>query len=144
MQYSLMTDFKKLIDDYSRKLQRNLKHLEYSYNKTNKYGFSNLSENELESWESFSSRFSRVVDIFLTKYLRTLVLENDPGYTGSLRDYVNQAEKLRFIDEANTWMELRELRNITAHDYTETELSEHFENIREKTPLVLKIKDLIK
>lgn len=34
------------------------------------------------------------------------------GFSGSLRDFVNQAEKLGYIENAETWMGIRELRNI--------------------------------
>ncbi|MCH9644804.1 MAG: hypothetical protein K0U23_08125, partial [Gammaproteobacteria bacterium] len=84
-----------------RKLCKALDHLEYSYKKILKLPVdaNKLDDEMLETWESFAARFSRVTDIFLTKYLRSYVLVNDPGFRGSLRDYVNQAEKTGLIDD---------------------------------------------
>ncbi|MFH1727494.1 MAG: hypothetical protein ABIA04_03655 [Pseudomonadota bacterium] len=113
-------NIKLLLKDYARMLSKALQHLEYSYNKVVKLpaDVKNLDEESLETWESFSSRFTRVVDLFLTKYLKARVLVEDPGFDGTLRDYVNMGEKLELVEDADLWMELRELRNISAHEYT--------------------------
>lgn len=136
MQYS------KMIEDNKRKLEKALKHLQYSYEKIKKLPDSveSLNEESLETWESFAARFSRVADIFLTKYIRSVVLNNDPGFTGSLRDFVNQGEKLGIIDNAAAWMAIRELRNITAHDYTEEDLIAFFKRLKTECPRLLAIK----
>lgn len=57
------------------KLNKALKHLEYSYKKTVKLPVDTqqLDEEGLEVWESFAARFSRVAEIFLTKYGRVLI-----------------------------------------------------------------------
>jgi hypothetical protein len=142
----MMTDYKKLLDDTSRKLRKALQHLEYSSNKIGNLSAdaTRLDEESLETWESFSTRFSRVADIFLTKYLRTRVLMNDLGFTGTLRDFVNQGEKLGIVDSADAWMAIRELRNISAHDYSEEELSEFFERLKQESGRLLKLKLMIK
>ena len=66
------------------KLQRAITHLRYSYNKIINLPLpeqlSQFDEELLETWESFAARFSRVTDIFLTKYIRTLILQDDPGF----------------------------------------------------------------
>ena len=84
-----------------------------------------------------------MVDIFLTRYLRSVVLINDPGFTGSLRDFVNQGEKLGLIDDANCWMEIRELRNISAHDYSEKGLSIFFKRVLDACPRVLRLQNIL-
>ena len=93
-------------------------------------------------WESLTSRFVRVVDIFLTKYLRLLVLETDPGFDGTLKDLLNIAEKASFIESADKWLAFREWRNIQAHDYTEDAFAAFVEGLRKNIPAVLKIKEL--
>ncbi len=83
-----------------------------------------MSENDeetLEKWESFTARFARVVDIFLTKFIKLQIKSQDPGFDGTLLDYLNQAEKLRLISDAKRWLAMRELRNIQDHDYTDDE-----------------------
>jgi len=97
-------------------------------------------EETLETWESFSARFSRVVDLFLSRYLRTLVLKSDPGFNGTLRDLVNEGEKLKIVDDARAWMALRELRNISANDYTEEALAQFFLNLKTECPRLLALK----
>ena len=75
------------------------------------------------------------------KYLRTLALEQDPAFNGTVRDVLNFAEKFGTIDSAELWMEIRELRNISAHEYLDEKLSAHFKRVRDLTPHVLAIID---
>lgn len=141
-----MNPLNKIREDQERKLSKALHHLDYSFRKISTLPFEseNLDEESLETWESFSARFSRVADLFLARYLRTRVLEDDPGFTGTLRDFVNQGEKLNLVDNANSWMEIRELRNISAHEYSENDLSKYFERIRIECPRLLALKKHIK
>ncbi len=134
--------YQQLLSISRQKLLKALRHLEYSYNKIQKLPVdaTQLDEESLETWESFSARFARVVDIFLTRYLRAYVLTNDPGFEGTLRDFVNQGEKLGVIEDARAWMSIRELRNITAHDYSENDLTQFFERLKKETPRLLTIK----
>ncbi len=59
-----------------------------------------------------------MVDLFLTKYIKSRVKIDDPAFDGTLRDYLNQAEKMNLISDVDRWLAMRELRNIQAHDYT--------------------------
>ena len=102
-----------------------------------------MDDETMETWESFSARFSRTSDVFLSRLLRTVILSGDPGFEGTLRDYVNKAEKLGLIEDAAVWMEIRELRNVTAHDYNETKLSQIYERIRELAPTLIALKNII-
>lgn len=140
-----MTQSEKLLDlqtKFKAQMLKALKHLEYSYKKSLNLPVqeSQMSEEILEVWESFSSRFSRVVDIYTTKYLRTFVLMNDPAFEGSFRDLLDHAEKLRLIADADFFMKMRELRNIHAHDYREDKLAIYLTDLRTHAPELLKIK----
>jgi uncharacterized protein with HEPN domain len=53
----------------------------------------------------------------------------DPAFRGELRDFVNQAEKASIISDANRWMEIRELRNKIAYEYTKNDLSKLFKDV---------------
>ena len=66
---------------------------------------------------------------------------NDPGFSGGLRDFVNQAEKLALIQDASVWIAIRELRNISVHDYSESDLSLFFQRLLEECPTLLAIKN---
>ncbi len=136
------SDFKRMIAEQKEKLIKALMHLEYSYRKILLLpeDLNQLNEETLETWESFASRFERVSDIFLTKYLRARVLEQDPGFIGSLRDVVNQGEKLGYLENAESWMAIRELRNISAHEYTDKDLAMFFRRLKQEAPLLLEIK----
>jgi hypothetical protein len=130
-----------LKDKYRRKVQKSLAHLQYSYDKVLLLStdMTALDEETLETWESFTARFSRAVDLFLSKYLKAVVLENDPGFQGSLRDFVDQGEKLGVVDSADKWMELRKFRNLIAHEYEEEELGRIFREMRDLTPQILSV-----
>jgi hypothetical protein len=136
-----MTDYEMLLDTYRQKLKKSLAHLEYSYKKIVSLtpDPKKLDDESLEVWESFAARFSRVADMFLLRYLRAQILKNDPGFSGSLRDFVNQGEKLGLLDAA-AWMDIRELRNITVHDYTEEELAFFFQRLKQECSRLLAIK----
>lgn len=127
--------------NYTRKLKKALMHLSYSYQKilllpTNPEV---LDDETLETWEGFSARFARVVDLFITRYLRTLILIEDPGFNGTVRDILFFAEKKHWIEKAEDWLAVRELRNISAHDYTEKELGDFFQKIKHHTPQLLQL-----
>lgn len=126
-------------------LKKSIYHLEYSYQKiTNMPEFStDKSPEDLESWESFATRFARVADIFLMKYIRTKIKLEDPAYSGTFRDHLNQAEKIGIINDANIWFKIREISNTIAHEYSENDLPKMFENLKKYTPLLINIKTTI-
>lgn len=136
-----MKDHKDFLIAQKGKLLKALSHLEYSYKKILKLpeSPSQLDEESLETWESFAARFGRVADIFLMKYLRAYVLQQDPGFSGSLRDFVNQAEKLNLLEDADHWMAIRELRNIAAHEYNDKELEQFFKRLKKESSLLLSL-----
>lgn len=137
-----MTDYEALLTVQRRKLGKAITHLAYSYKKIQNLTSNPdmLDEESMEVWESFASRFARVADMFLMRYLRTQIMDSDPGFSGSMRDFVNQGEKLGLLDDANAWMNIRELRNVTAHDYSEEELAYFFARLKRECPRLLTIK----
>lgn len=141
-----MTKLNQLYQEQKIKLLKAIDHLEYSYRKILLLPatLESLDEEMLETWESFAARFSRVSDIFLAKYIRASVLLDDPGFSGSLRDFLDQAEKLGVIEDVDSWMGIRELRNISAHEYTEKDLSIFFNRIKQEAPRLIKIKSLLR
>ena len=140
-----MTDIDQLSRQYVLKLKKALGHLRYSSKKVRALPVNSrkLDEEQLETWESFSARFARVSDLFLTKYLRCAVLKEDPGFEGTLRDFVDQGEKMGLLENADRWMAIRELRNITAHEYTDEDLSDYFRKSRKFAADVLRIEKLL-
>lgn len=128
-----------IINEEKQQLLKALKHLNYSYKKISQFQAHVDCEDDenLEIWESFSARFARVLDIFLSKFIRSFILYSDPGFKGSLRDHINTAEKLSLIDESNWWLSLRELRNIAAHEYNNTDIAQFYSRLYQECPRLL-------
>ncbi|MBI3294979.1 MAG: hypothetical protein HYZ71_09650 [Deltaproteobacteria bacterium] len=113
-------------------------HLEYSFNKAKQIQLvPELDESSLECLESFASRFSRFSEIAVSKYFRSLILQKDPGFRGSVIDLLNQAEKFAWIDSAASWRRIRELRNVAAHDYTSEDFLKLYKELIALTPHLL-------
>lgn len=124
---------------YRLQLSKALRHLEYSFKKVTQMPvrLEDNDEEALETWESFCARFSRVVDIFLTKWIKLKVKSSDPAFDGSLRDYLNQAEKMKLISGVDRWLATRELRNIQAHDYTDDELEKFLLTLKLESDFII-------
>lgn len=131
-----------LEEKYLRYLAKALGHLEKSYQKALKLPTKSqdCSDDDLETWESFTSRFARVVDLYLTKYLRIQISKLDPGFEGTLKDFLNYAEKSDLIPSAELYLSFREFRNIQAHDYTEESFESFVKGLLRNTPELLKLK----
>ncbi|MEK6706504.1 MAG: nucleotidyltransferase substrate binding protein [Bdellovibrionota bacterium] len=132
-----------IMQETRQQILKVIKHLSYSYKKVQNLPSKteSLTTEQLEIWESFTARFSRVSDLFLSKYLRSFVIRGDPAFSGSLRDFADQGEKMGLIDDTETWMQIRELRNTSAHEYSETGLSRIFEQLRVLAPKLLALKE---
>lgn len=71
---------------------------------------------ELESFDSLTSKFNRTSDIFTQKVLRTTwMLLHEPF--APYIDMVNKGEKMFLIKSADQMIEIRDLRNQIAHEY---------------------------
>lgn len=92
---------------------------------------------EFEPWEALASRFARTTDIFLSKYIRFLILEKDPGFRGEMRDILDKAEKIGLVSNADKWMQIRELRNKIAHEYSKEDILKTLGDILRLTSFVL-------
>ena len=138
-------NYEVLLKETSRKLSKALDHLEYSYHKIQQLpdDLSSMDDEDMETWESFTSRFSRVSDIFIMQYLRTRIATEEPGYKGTTRDYLNKAEKLGLVSSARQWVSIRELRNVEAHEYNDTDLTEFYRRLKTVCPILLDIRKVL-
>jgi hypothetical protein len=134
-----------LLSIQKNQLIKALSHLSYSYQKIQQMDkiIDEQDDEQLETWESFSARFARVVDIFLSRYLRSYVLYHDPGFKGSLRDHINFGEKMGLIKDANWWLGLRELRNISAHEYNEHDLVQFYQRLFTECAQLLELSSVL-
>lgn len=134
-----------LLEKYSDQLLKSLQHLEYSFQKVSNFPLinENTDEESLESWESFSSRFSRASDLFVGKVLKRLILQKDPAFRGSLIDLIHEAEKYGWINNADAWKKIREFGNIAAHEYAVDDLAPMYKEILRLTPFILECKNVV-
>lgn len=134
-----MTLNKDLTGLYYTKIIKSLKYFEYTFNRVSKLNTNpkQLTDQEFETWDGFATRFSRTSDLFLSKYIKAAVLKDDPGFDGTFRDYLNRAEKLKLIDNTSDWLEIRSLRNVIVHDYSDDDLEIILKKMLSLSPLIL-------
>lgn len=121
-------------------LKRALAHFKYSYDKVRQLDFmAEWDEETLETLESFSSRFARLSDLFIARYLRLKIQQSDPGFRGSLIDSLNLAEKLGWVESAREWARIRELRNVAAHEYSADDYRRLYQELVKLSPHLLRI-----
>ncbi len=71
---------------------------------------------ELESFDSLTSKFNRTSDMFTQKVLRTIwMLLHEPF--APFIDMMNNCEKMGILQSADQMIEIRDLRNQIAHEY---------------------------
>ncbi len=117
--------------------------LDYSYHKCLGYGVRvDLSNDELESFEALTSRFARLSDILIQKifrYFDRLDLEDQ----GTVRDRIYRAEKKQLIESAESYIQIRLLRNEIAHEYKTETVYAMFETVLALTPILLSTVDQV-
>jgi hypothetical protein len=126
----------------------NLSHKELEYIMpldTKKY--LNLDDENIKVLDQFLFRFSKLQDAMGQKLFKNILkflkedVENLPFI-----DILNRMEKLRLIENANTWKELREDRNDLAHNYEDEpdKMSETINILYDKKEVLEKIYTNIK
>lgn len=133
---------KDLTGYYYAKLVKSLNYLEYTFHRVQNLSvkLSELSAEELERWDGMATRFARSSDLFLSKYIKAAVKKDDPAFDGSFRDFLNRAEKLGLIDRTDEWLEIRDLRNVAVHEYSEGDLEKILAKFLKYTPLILALR----
>lgn len=133
-----------LEDKIRKDLSNALRHFKYSHAKVSKIDFAaDWDEETLETLESFSSRFARLSDLFIARFLRLKLQQSDPAFRGSLIDSLNLGEKLGFLDSARNWARIRELRNIAAHEYSTDDYRRLYAELLRLSPHLLKVEELL-
>ena len=127
---------------YYGKIVKALNYLEYTFERVKPLSTNpgTLSGEELERWDGMATRFARASDLFLSKYIKAAIVKDDPAFDGSFRDFLNRAEKLGLIDDAHTWLEVRNLRNVAVHEYSEGDLQKILEKFIKYSPLLLELR----
>jgi hypothetical protein len=101
-----------------------------------------MDDATLQEWEALVARFARASDLFIQKVLRSAALAEDPAWRGTLRDTLQLAEKRGWIESAETWLEIRELRNLAMHEYGGEAVDAALRRMRDLCPVVVATRDL--
>ena len=111
-------------------------HLDYSFQQAAllPQTLEGATEQQLESAEAFTSRFARSVDLLVNKVLRSLDrMELNPE--GTLLDIIHRAEKRGLLGRAEDLREMKDVRNMIAHDYAGARAGEILAFCIEQKPL---------
>lgn len=126
-----------LKEDFSR-LDRAVEMLKYSLQRCEKIGIkTDYSLEELDRFESLTSRFARTSDIYIQKIMKGIIL--------ILREEANT-----FIDRSNLFENLeisnaddlkltRDLRNEISHEYKVDDITEIFEAVIEYSHKLIEV-----
>lgn len=126
-----------LLDEQLGLLENATKILKYTYNNVKNIDINeNCNQDEIDQLELLSSRFARLSDILIKKIFR-LIERIDLDDEGTIRDTLNKAEKKGLIKSAETFTEIRILRNDFAHEYIPEAMTEIFVDVFNLTPELL-------
>lgn len=113
--------------------------LRYSYQRCLEVGKKETyTPEEQERFESLNSRFARLSDILVQKLFR-LIDRLDLEDRGTVRDRINRAAKKGLVEDADSFAELRELRNRIAHEYVPSAIHTIFHEVLDACPVVLAV-----
>jgi len=128
-----------LLQEALEHLDQATTHLEFSQIRTEKIiQQETWTPVELERLESFSSRFARLSDLLTQKIMR-LIDELELIAGGTLLDRIQRAEKRDWVDSASDLVQIRELRNLIAHEYAADSMAEIYQAVTVLTPKLLAI-----
>ncbi|MCK4923045.1 MAG: hypothetical protein KAS71_18485, partial [Bacteroidales bacterium] len=78
---------------------------------------------EMESFDSLTSKFGRTSDLYTQKVIRTIWMLLHEPYVPFI-DLLNKAEKINIIQSADQLLEIRDLRNQITHEYIPEAITE--------------------
>jgi hypothetical protein len=115
-------------------LESAVRWLERSYAICQKIGSkTRYSSEEFDAFETLTSRFARVSDIFIHKVFRAMdVVEMEDG--GTIIDVVNRAHKRNLFESVDEIRVIKDVRNEIAHEYIQNDLAGIFEDVLRLTP----------
>jgi uncharacterized protein YutE (UPF0331/DUF86 family) len=112
-----------------------LNRLMYSFEKCSAINLKDTySDEEFEAFEAMTSRYSRTTDMLINKVLRSLDAVEYID-SGTVIDATYNTEK-RGIVNAQELRNLKDLRNLIAHEYVTEKIVRFFSKVLEFTPLL--------
>ena len=125
-----------LLQEELANLQLAAGHLKYSIERCrNLIGQESLPPEQLERLESLTSRFARLADLLVQRVFR-LVDEIELTGGGSILDRIYRAEKRGWANAAEL-INIRELRNLIAHEYATEKMLEIYSAVAAMAPTLL-------
>ncbi len=97
-----------------------------------------FKEEQLIELEALTARFARVSDLLIQKIFKTID-KLDANAPGTVRDRIKQAEKSGIIEDADTLLEIRNVRNTIAHEYEALDTKEMFLFVFRHSSLLIEI-----
>jgi hypothetical protein len=92
----------------------------------------NYTFEELESFDSLTSKFNRASDIFTQKVLRSIWMLLHEEFVPFI-DMMNQCEKMMIIRSSDNMIAIRDLRNQITHEYIPDAISDLVPEVIELT-----------
>ncbi len=140
----------KLISECDKHVQR----MSYAYTKMALFmpldpsRYQALSDDEVEHIDQFLFRFSKLQDAMSEKLFVSMLefLQEENPKSKPFIDTLNRLEQIGLLEDKNTWLELRKLRNNIAHQYEDEpkQASEALNAIYAVKPILESIYQLIK
>ncbi len=125
-----------LLQEELASLQLAAGHLQYSIERCrNLIGQESLPPEQLERLESLTSRFARLADLLIQRVFR-LVDEIELTGGDSTLDRIYRAEKRGWANAAEL-INIRELRNLIAHEYATEKMLEIYSAVAAMAPILL-------
>lgn len=118
-------------------MHRAAKILEKSWKECQKFGNQDsYPVEEMDKLELLSSRFSRLTDFMVQRIFR-LIDDIDLETPGTARDIINRAAKKEMIEDSDSFIEARILRNKIAHEYVEEVMTDIYQKAMHLVPALL-------
>lgn len=124
--YELLISYRDVAHIHHQRLSAAFERSKYFF-PINAQTLRDLNDEQVAIFDMMTTRFGKLQDILGSKIfplMLDILGENAPSY----RDKLNVLEKLKIIENAKWWMELREIRNTLTHDYPDNydTLATHF------------------
>lgn len=137
-------DEKQLLKIEIKLLEDSTRMLKYSYDISYEIGIKEqYTFEELDRFESLTSRFARTSDILIQKIFRLIdVIKLE--MPGTVIDRINRAEKRGLISSAEIFKDIRRLRNDIAHEYILSAIEEIYKKVLKLTPYLFESVEKVK
>jgi len=97
-----------------------------------------LSFEEQESFDSLTSKFARISDIYTQKILKSICIVYRENCTTFI-DRCNFAEKIGIISDVQLLFDIRDLRNEISHEYIDDLILEIYQKTLELSDILIPI-----